>query len=109
MTVACSTASFGSYVQVRHSATCQRTMGHTRLATIASCAGDRLVSGTRLWKAWPPLAMARYRRSIHPSCVYTMKPCIAGNRERHMGRSRGGGDKLMPLKGCAERRLGEPA
>jgi transposase len=28
-------------------ATCRRTMGHTRLATVASCAGDGLASGTR--------------------------------------------------------------
>ena len=30
---------------VRHGATCQRTMGPTRLATIASCAGD----GAGIW------------------------------------------------------------
>jgi hypothetical protein len=42
-------ASFGSYVEVRHGATCQRTVSHTRLTTIASCAGDRLASGTRSW------------------------------------------------------------
>src|SRR5947207_4575127 len=30
MTVACSMASFGSYVQVRHGATCRRKMSHTR-------------------------------------------------------------------------------
>jgi len=39
----------------------ERTMGHTRLAAIASCAGDRLASGTRSWKRWPPVMTRRCR------------------------------------------------
>jgi hypothetical protein len=40
MAGACATASFGSCGQVRHGATCRRAVGLTRLATIASFAGD---------------------------------------------------------------------
>ena len=47
---ASSTASFGSYVRVRHGAIYRRTTGLTPLATIASFAGVRRASGDGSWK-----------------------------------------------------------
>jgi transposase len=37
----------------------QRAMGPIRPATIGSCAGGRLGSGTRSWKHWPPVMTRR--------------------------------------------------
>jgi transposase len=46
MTVACSMASFGSYVQVRHGATCQRAMGHIIAKTLSALARIRTARAT---------------------------------------------------------------
>src|SRR5437764_11906009 len=55
MTVVCSMASFGSSVQVRHGATCQKSMVPAPPVTIASFGGGGLASGTRSWMRWLPV------------------------------------------------------
>jgi transposase len=52
---------FGSSVQVRHGATCQRPMVPAPLATIASFVGGGLACGTRSWMRWSPV-MTRHCR-----------------------------------------------
>src|ERR1700716_3623458 len=58
MTVVCSMASFGSSVQVRHGATCQKSMVPAPPVTIASFGGGGLASGTRSWMRWLPVHLA---------------------------------------------------
>src|SRR6266481_3442922 len=81
MSVACSMASFGYFVQGRHGATCQRPMAPVPLVTIASFVGGGLASGTRSWM----------RAAGHDACACTsMAPVSPDNNHQDMGRSRGG-------------------
>jgi len=62
---ACSTGSFGSSVQVRHGATCQRRTAPAPLVIIVSFGGGGLASGTRSWTRWPPImTRARYLNCV---------------------------------------------
>ncbi len=91
MIVACSTASFGSCVQVRHGATCQRPMVPARLVTIASFVGGGLASGTRPSMRCLPVMDAAVQM-IDTSVVrlHQHGACISDNNHQDMGRSRGG-------------------
>ena len=60
-TAVSSTASSGSCDQVRRAAICRKATVPTQLATIASSAGGRQVSGTGSWRRWPPLMTRRCR------------------------------------------------
>src|SRR5579872_3076570 len=87
MTVACSMVSFGSSVQVRHGATCQRPMVPAPPVTIASFVGGGPASGTRSWLRWPPAVQMIDTSVVR---VHQHGACIADNNHRDMGRSRGG-------------------
>jgi transposase len=52
---------FGSSVQVRHGATCQKSMVPAPPVTIASFGGGGLASGTRSWMRWLPVTTRRCR------------------------------------------------
>ena len=54
-------ASFGSSVQVRHGATCQKSMVPAPPVIIASFGGGGLASGTRSWMRWLPVTTRRCR------------------------------------------------
>src|SRR6202166_5160388 len=91
MTVACSMTSSGSCVRMRRGVICQGTMGHTRLATIASFAGDRQASGTISWKALAAGQDAGVQMiDMSVVRVHQHGACIADNNHQDMGRSRGG-------------------
>ena len=60
VSVACSMASFGSCVHVRHGAICQRHMVPHHLSQSLRSLGG-LASGTRSWKRWPPAITRRCR------------------------------------------------
>jgi Transposase DDE domain len=90
MTVACSMASFGSSVQVRHGATCQRPMVPAPLATIASFVGGGLACGTRSWMRWSPVDAAVQMIDTSVVRVRQHGACIANNNHQDKGRSRGG-------------------
>src|SRR6266851_4236066 len=81
MIVACSTASSGFYVQVRHGA---RELGaiHDLLQSLRS-----LVAGRHWVQIMEALAAAHDTSVVR---VHQHGACVAGNREQHMGRSRGG-------------------
>ena len=52
-------ASFGSCVQVRHGATCQKPTVPAPPVTIVSFGGGRLASGTRSWISLLPIMTQR--------------------------------------------------
>ena len=90
MTVVCSMASFGSSVQVRHGATCQKSMVPAPPVTIASFGGG-LASGTRSWislAAGHDAAVQMIDTSVVR--VHQHGACVADNNHQDMGRSRGG-------------------
>ena len=61
VTVVCSMAFFGSSVQVRHGATCQKSVVPAPPVTIASFGGGGLASGTKSWMRWLPVTTRRCR------------------------------------------------
>jgi len=77
--------------QVRLGAICQRALVPTPPATIASFVGAALVSGIESWMSWPTARNAQVQM-IDTSVVRVHQhgACIAGNREQHIERSRGG-------------------
>ena len=90
-TVACSMASFGYYVRVRRGAICPKTMGPIH----------DLLQSLRAWRhagIWDKIMEAM--TAAHDGTVQMIDTsvvrvhqhgaCVAGNREQHMGRSRGG-------------------
>src|SRR5262249_32791025 len=79
MTVACSMASFGSCVQVRHGATCRRTTVLAPLVTIAIM--DTLAAGHDAAVQMIDTSVVR---------VHQREACIADNNQQDMHRSRGG-------------------
>jgi hypothetical protein len=91
MTVVCSMASFGSSVQVRHGATCQKSMVPRTTCYIASFGGGGLASGARSWMRWL-LVTTRAVQMIDTSVVRVHQhgACVADNNHQDMGRSRGG-------------------
>ena len=50
---------FGSFVQVRHGASCRRTTVPEPLVTIASFGGGGLASATASWMHWPLVVTRR--------------------------------------------------
>ena len=89
MTVVCSMASFGSSVQVRHGATCQKSMVPAPPVTIASFGGGGLASGTRdALAAGHDAAVQMIDTSVVR--VHQNGACVADNNHQDMGRSRGG-------------------
>jgi transposase len=52
---------FWVIVQVRHGATCQKSMVPAPPVTIASFGGGGLASGTRSWMRWLPVTTRRCR------------------------------------------------
>src|SRR4029077_4144809 len=85
MTVACTMASFGYFVQVRHGATCQRPMVSAPLVTIASFVGRGLATttageGAKSLASSPLAIVAAYARDDRPALV-----CQADNAStRHL-------------------------
>jgi hypothetical protein len=91
MTVVCSMASLGSSGQVRHGATCQKSMIPALPVTIASFGGGGLASGTGSWSALAAGHDAAVQM-IDTSVVRVHQhgACVADNNHQDMGRSRGG-------------------
>jgi transposase len=76
-------ASFGSCVQVCHGATCQRTTGHTRLATIASRWRQ-----AGIWDQIMEALAAAHDGAVQMIDTSVVRvhqhgACIPGNREKH--------------------------
>jgi hypothetical protein len=90
MTVACSMASFGCCVQLRHGAACRRSTVPAPLVTIASFGGGGLGVWDRIMDAQAVGHNAAVRM-IDTSVVRVHQhgACIADNNHQEMGRSRG--------------------